>query len=236
MTSGRIVRLVLFLALLVPLVAAGLWQGFLHYQPDRHRYPVRGIDVSHHQGLIDWRAVAADDVVFAYLKASEGGDHADSRFAANWRAARQAGLRVGAYHYFTLCRSGAEQARNFLAATPPDADALPPVVDLEFGGNCGTRPDGATLRRELDAFLGPVEQRTGRPAVLYMTDEFRAAYGKALPDRPQWRRSIVFAPWGGQAWTIWQFHNRGRVEGIKGPVDLNLFAGDRTAFDRWAAG
>ncbi|MDQ0462525.1 lysozyme [Caulobacter ginsengisoli] len=234
MTFRRAALVVLILVLLAPLALAGGWQAFLRFQPDRQRYPVRGIDVSHHQGAIDWPAVAADDVAFAYLKASEGGDHRDRQFAMNWRAARQAGVRVGAYHYFTLCRPGVDQARNFLATTPPDVDALPPVVDLEFGGNCGTRPDGAALRLQLDAFLGPVEQRAGRPAVLYMTDEFRRAYGGVLPDRPQWRRSIVFKPSGRTAWTIWQFHNRGRVAGIKGPVDLNLFAGDRAAFDRWA--
>jgi lysozyme len=233
MSPGRIACVLPILLLLAPLLLFGAWQGFLRFEPDRGRYPVRGIDVSHHQGLIDWRAVAADDVAFAYLKASEGGDHRDSEFSRNWQAAREAGLAVGAYHYFTLCRTGADQARNFLAATPEAADALPPVVDLEFGGNCGERPDGAALKRELEAFLAPVEQRAGRPAILYMTDEFRRAYGGVLPDRPQWRRSIVLKPSGGPVWTIWQFHNRGRVAGIQGPVDLNVFKGDRAAFDRW---
>ncbi len=46
--------------------AAWLW--FRHYAPDRERYPIRGIDVSHHQGPVDWQKVAADDVAFVYLK------------------------------------------------------------------------------------------------------------------------------------------------------------------------
>ncbi len=106
-----------------------------------------------------------NDVAFAYLKASEGGDHRDRRFAANWQAARQAGIAVGAYHFFTFCRPGAEQAANFLAAAPTTADALPVAVDLEFGGNCGARPDGVAMRRELDAFLALVEAREGKPSV-----------------------------------------------------------------------
>nr|WP_217497729.1 GH25 family lysozyme [Lysobacter enzymogenes] len=91
-------------------IAARWW--FLHWQPDRARYPLRGIDVSHHQGAIDWRAVARDAVAFAYLKASEGGDHRDRRYAANARDARAAGVAVGAYHFFTFCRDGGRRRRT----------------------------------------------------------------------------------------------------------------------------
>ncbi|HYE45140.1 MAG TPA: GH25 family lysozyme [Caulobacter sp.] len=215
------------LALTLPLLAV---RAFHEHEPDRSRYPLRGLDVSHHQGPIDWRAAAADDVAFAWIKASEGGDHRDSRFTQNWRAARAAGVRVGAYHFFTLCRPGAAQAANFLAATPRRTDGLPPAVDLEFGGNCGEHPDGPALRRELEAFLAPVEARDG-PAVLYVTREFLEAYGRHLPDRPLWRRSILMRPRGAAKWTVWQYHHRGRVEGITGPVDLNVFVGDAAAFD-----
>ena len=59
------------------LVGAGGWLYFLNFSPDRSKYPVRGIDVSHHQGSIDWQRVAADDVSFAIIKATEGGDYVD---------------------------------------------------------------------------------------------------------------------------------------------------------------
>jgi lysozyme len=212
-------------------IAARAW--FLHWQPDRERYPLRGIDVSHHQGAIDWSAVARDDVAFAYLKASEGGDHRDRRYGENATGARAAGVAAGAYHFFTFCRGGAEQAANFLAAAPASADALPPALDLEFGGNCGRRPDAAAMRAELDAFLAPVEAAYAKPALLYVTPEFFDAYRDALPPRPLWRRSILHAPDSRAAWTLWQYHNRARVAGIDGPVDLNVFDGDAAAFARW---
>lgn len=233
---ARIVLRTLAVAMLVVVCAIGARAWFLHWQPDRERYPLRGIDVSHHQGAIDWRKVAADDVGFAYLKVSEGGDHRDRRFDENWRAARAAGLAVGAYHFFTFCRTGAEQARNFIAAVPVQADALPPAIDLEFGGNCGRRPDAAEMRRELDALLAPLEATYGKPALLYVTPEFFDAYRQALPARPLWRRSILHAPDSRAAWTLWQYHNRARVAGIVGPVDLNVFAGDAAAFARWRDG
>ncbi|WP_394539720.1 GH25 family lysozyme [Lysobacter enzymogenes] len=225
-------RTLIFAATALAIGIAARW-WFLHWQPDRARYRLRGIDVSHHQGAIDWKAVARDDVAFAYLKASEGGDHRDRRYAVNERDARAAGVPVGAYHFFTFCRTGAEQAANFLAAAPAHADALPPAVDLEFGGNCGRRPDGAAMRAELDAFLAPVEAAYAKPALLYVTPEFFDAYRDALPPRPLWRRSILHAPDSRAAWTLWQYHNRARVDGIDGPVDLNVFDGDAAAFARW---
>lgn len=216
--------------LAVPLLALAAWGWFRTYEPDRARFPLRGIDVSHHQGEIDWPAVAADDVAFAYLKASEGGDHRDRRFAANWNAARAAGIATGAYHFFTLCRPGADQAWNFIASVPDAPDALPPAVDLEFGGNCGRVPGGAQMRRELDAYLVQVESAYSKPALLYVTPEFLAAYRDHLPARALWRRSIVRAPGDASAWALWQYHNRGRVAGIEGPVDLNVFEGDADGF------
>ncbi|WP_200949783.1 MULTISPECIES: GH25 family lysozyme [unclassified Lysobacter] len=231
----RIAAASIGLAASAVLVVALAWLWFLHWQPDRTRYPLRGIDVSHHQGAIDWRAVAADDVAFAYLKASEGGDHRDRRFDRNRREARAAGLAVGAYHFFTWCKPGAEQALNFIAAAPPDADALPPALDLEFGGNCGRSPDGVQLRRELDTYLALVEAAYGRPVLLYVTPEFFAAHRLDLPARALWRRRIVRAPDASARWTLWQYHNRGSVPGIDGPVDLNVFAGDAAAFAQWRA-
>lgn len=211
--------------------ALAAWWWFREYAPDRTRYPIRGIDVSHHQGSIDWPRVARDDVAFVYMKATEGGDHRDRAFARHWRDARAAGLAVGAYHFFTFCRPGADQAKNFLAVVPVEPDALPPAVDLEFGGNCGKTPDAATMRAELDAFLDPVERAHGRPAVLYVTPEFLAAYADALPLRALWRRSILREPDASAPWRLWQYHNRGRVDGIVGPVDLNVLAPE-TALDR----
>lgn len=212
----------------IAMTAFYLWS----YQPDRLLYPVRGIDVSHHQGVIDWSEVAADDVRFAYLKASEGADYIDPRFTTNRRAAQAAGVQTGAYHFFTLCRSGADQARHFLAVSgPARATDLPPVVDLEFGGNCAIRPDATTLQRELAVFVAIVEGDTGRRVVIYATDDFKAAYGAILPDRPPWVRSL-FHPPAAATWYLWQYHNAGHIRGIDGRIDLDVYCGD---LDCWRA-
>ena len=70
--------------------------------PSKKRYPVRGVDVSHYQGTIDWPVLAAQDLDFAYIKATEGSSHTDEKFAENWEAAKDTGLRIGAYHFFSF--------------------------------------------------------------------------------------------------------------------------------------
>jgi lysozyme len=197
-------------------------------EPDRHRYPLRGIDVSHYQGTIDWPAVAHDGVAFAYIKATEGVDGRDSQFARNWRDARRAGIRVGAYHYFIFCRSARAQARNFLAVAPRSASALPPAIDLEMARGCA-RVTGADVRRNLSAYLAIVEAHDRKRAVLYVTPQFFATYRAYLPERPMWRRSISAKPAPNKSWAFWQYGSRGHVTGIRTHVDMNVFrAGGRT--------
>ena len=116
----RVMRGVAGLVVVLGLVGAGLAFYYFNYSPDRTIHSLRGIDVSHHQGVVDWGRVAKSDVAFAILKATEGGDYVDETFARNLAGAQAAGLVVGAYHFFTFCRPGAEQAANFLKVVPRD--------------------------------------------------------------------------------------------------------------------
>lgn len=181
-----------------------------------------GIDVSSHQGVIDWPRVAADGVEFAYIKASEGGDWVDDHFARNWQGSGDAGLKRGAYHFFTLKRPGAEQAANFLRVAAPDSDSLPPVVDLEFGGNSKERPDREVVLAELQVFVEKVERAHGRPLILYLLPEFESKYQvrQALV-REIWLRNLGARP-SHEEWRIWQYTPIGRISGVQGGVDLNL--------------
>lgn len=215
-----------FLGLLVLgcAVLGGGYIYFMSFSPDRDAYPVRGIDVSNHQGVIDWKRVAADDISFAVIKATEGGDWVDKSFARNVAGAKEAGLAVGAYHFFTFCRPGVEQARNFIATVPRDPLLLAPVVDIEFHGNCPERPTPEQFSAELAAFLDPVEAHFSKRAVVYLIGEAQDRYGSVVPDRFRWVRSLSVHP-GHEDWVYWQYHNMGRVDGIEGDVDLNVLQG-----------
>ncbi|MGH1505843.1 MAG: GH25 family lysozyme [Acidimicrobiales bacterium] len=191
------------------------------YRPGLEAGQSYGVDVSNHQGDIDWQAVADDDIEFAYVKATEGGDFVDARFADNWREARAAGLEVGAYHFFTLCRPGAEQAANFLATVPPGEADLPPVIDLEFGGNCSARPAPDVLRAEVEVWIETVEAATGDDVVLYVMDDFDDRYGITDAfERDRWERRILRRP--ERDWVFWQLSFFSQVDGIEGGVDLDV--------------
>ena len=230
-----------FAGLLVVLVVGFvlLRTGHLRFNyPSRQRYPVWGLDVSHHQGRIDWDAVGREDYAFAFIKATEGGDYRDSLFQRNWEGAARAGLARGAYHFFRFCTPGAAQARNFIEAVPAGRH-LPPVADVEFGGNCRYVPPADTVRARLAQFLAEVERAFGQTPLLY-TDRrtYDAFLTSGFAHYPLWINDKLREPGPieGRRWVFWQFTAWGRVEGIPTPVDLNVFSGSSDAFARWIAG
>ncbi|MEZ5996063.1 MAG: GH25 family lysozyme [Hyphomonadaceae bacterium] len=209
-------------------IASGRWT------PWAERY-AQGVDVSWHQGAIDWRALAADNISFAYIKATEGADHVDPRFTANWQAAGAAGLYRGAYHFFTLCQPGARQAANFIANVPREAGALPAALDMEHMGPCREGPTMNDVESEARAFLDQVQAHYGARPVIYTTSEFHNAHLTALRGERFWIRSIGVRPrFRANDWIIWQHHNRGHKRGVAGPVDLDAFRGDAAALAQFA--
>ncbi len=228
-------RLAVALALLVLVAGASFWlyrAGAIQLNdPDPSTYPVLGIDVSHHQGEIDWTRVAAAGTAFAFIKSTEGRDFLDRRFSHNWRASAEAGVPRGAYHFFTFCSPGAAQAEHFLRAAPPDPEALPPVADVEFVGNCTSYGDLARVRAELAVFLTTVERAWRRKPILYLTpDSLDRVIGDGLRGHPVWIRSVFSEPPldAYRGWVIWQFSETGRIPGISGPVDRNVLRPGRT--------
>ena len=208
--------------------------------PDPRRYPVHGIDVSKYQGDIDFGAALKGGVSFAYLKATEGGDRIDSRFAQNWRAAKAAGMPRGAYHFFYHCRSGAEQARWFIANVPRDPDALPPVLDVEWtpdSPTCTKRPPREDLVAEMSDFLDAIEKHYGvRPIVYAPIDVHRDRLVGTFRHREFWVRAVADHPrnvYTNRPFRFWQYTATGTVPGVKGDVDRNAFSGSRADWVKW---
>ncbi|GAB4086852.1 GH25 family lysozyme [Myceligenerans cantabricum] len=227
---------VLLVLVLVGLLAALTVRGVVW--PNRlfaAGYDVRGIDVSHHNGTVDWPQVAGQDVDFAYLKATEGSGHVDERFAENWAGARDAGLMVGAYHFMSFESPGESQAENLAETVPAEPGMLPPVVDLEpYGEYVGALPSAADVRAILDPLLAGIEETYGQPAIIYVTSQAYDAYlAGSYPDNPVWIRSVAVPPRlsDGRDWTIWQYSNRDRLDGVgtdagaEPYVDMNVVDG-----------
>jgi lysozyme len=200
---------------------------------------IRGVDVSYYQGDIDWPTLRANGVSFAYIKATEGGDYLDSKFAHNWAAAEEAGLKRGAYHFYYLCRPVREQIAWFVSHVPRDPDALPPAVDMEWvptSKTCTVRPPRAKIIADLQLFLDSLEHHYGKRPLIYATASFHHdVLEGAFNDYPFWLRAIDGPPgerYGFRPWHFWQYSARGTLPGVNGHIDKNAFAGSKAD---WAA-
>ena len=170
--------------------------------------------------------MAGDGITFAYLKATEGSTFTDPAFAGNVAGARAAGLRVGGYHYFTLCSPPAPQADHFVAtwrSVDLGPRALPPVVDLELIGNCDPPPAAAAMLAAARDFVSRVEEATRRRVVVYVHPDFETTYPGLVDalDRRRWVRRTGSRPPPGD-WWMWQRSDHARVAGISTPVDLDV--------------
>ncbi|MFN3208683.1 MAG: GH25 family lysozyme [Roseovarius sp.] len=202
-------------------------------------YDIHGIDVARFQNSIDWSAVRQSGIEFAFIKATEGGDRLDPMFATNWPAARNAGVLRGAYHFYYFCTPPEVQARWFIRNVPNEGGALPPVLDLEwnpYSPTCTTRPPGAEVRRQAQVFMDIVERHYGQRPIIYTTLEFYRQTGIGQLNEEFWLRSTartLDTTYPGQSWRFWQYTGTGVVPGVKGGVDINVFAGNRATWQRW---
>ena len=197
--------------------------------PSDAEYPVRGVDVSHYQGDIDWQVLASQDIDFAFIKATEGSTYVDENFAKNYENAQKTHLRVGAYHFFSFDSSGEKQSENFIKTVDTYDDMLPPVVDLEFyGDKAKDPPKREDVNRELDVFIDRIEEHYGMAPVIYTTEkEYKMYLSEGYEDCDIWIRDVVFSPKlsDGREWTFWQYTNRERLSGYSGKeeyIDMNV--------------
>src|SRR5579871_3949386 len=201
--------------------------------PHPRDYPVHGIDVSKFQGPIDWNAVANSGVRFAYIKATEGGDHMDERFQANWDGAKSAGIQRGAYHFVYWCRPPMEEMAWFEQVAPVDPDALPPVLDVEAtptSKTCKRHLTQADAIADMKVMLVEMERHYGKRPIIYTTVDFYEAIlsDGAFMDYSIWVRSTKYHPtvkYGSRPWAFWQYQSDAYVNGIRPKVDRNAFFG-----------
>jgi lysozyme len=203
---------------------------------------VHGVDVSRWQGKIDWAKLRSRGANFAYIKATDGGDHLDPMFRKNWRAAGEAGLRRGAYHFFYWCRTAGEQADWFIRNVPRVAGALPPVIDVEWNGesSCKRRPSRAKVLEKMQVFMDKLEAHYGQRPIIYTAPDFyRDNLRGAFPNHPFWLRSVARHPsktYPGRKWVFWQYSGSGLSHGVRGRIDLNVFNGSEADWHQWVSG
>ena len=195
--------------------------------PSRSIYPIFGLDVSHHQGEIQWESIDLDSYKFVYLKATEGESFKDKRFKQNYQGAKNRGLKVGAYHFWSFCKDPVKQVGNIMSVIPRLKGDLIPALDMETIQKCdfsSQEEEKATIEAHVRMALQELAFQFGKPPIIYTTMDFLSQH-KELQEyaTEYWVRSLVGPPFlNSTDWLIWQYHNAGSVRGIKGPVDLNV--------------
>ncbi|MEB2844904.1 glycosyl hydrolase [Rhizobiales bacterium RZME27] len=211
--------------------------NFGKVQP-RH-FAVHGVDVSRWQGEIDWPKLRTQGANFAYIKATDGGDHLDPMFRTNWRRAKEAGIRRGAYHFFYWCRTAGEQADWFIRNVPREPDALPPVIDVEYNGEsaCKMRLSKAKVIEKMQVFMDKLERHYGQRPVIYTAPDFyKDNLRGEFENYPFWLRAVAQHPskvYPDRKWVFWQYSGSGLSHGVTGKIDLNVFNGSEQQWHNW---
>lgn len=233
------IRLAGWFVLVTLLLGVAAWWAWYSYKTsppyvDPALYPVRGIDISSHNGYSNFKAVSDAGYSFVFIKASEGADFRDPNFAHNFREARHAGLKVGAYHFFRFDREGVDQAVNLLNVLGDRKPDLGIAVDVEdFSNAKGVPADSVRMRLQV---MAEYLNMRGHRVIFYSTREGIEKY--IIPDLqgfPLWICSFTDNS-NRDDWDFWQFDHHGKVPGVRGDVDINVFKGNEAEWQTWLSG
>ena len=199
---------------------------------------IRGIDVSHHQGHINWKKVSDNNIGFCFIKATEGRTFADKRLAQNLEGCEKNGLPRGAYHYYIFGSDPGLQARNFISKVPKSAVNLPPVIDLEYDRRFNhalhySHNKKRFIRevRELERIL---RNHYGVEPIFYTNARFYQSLIKGNFKNPIWMcdlKSDELHYLDSSKWHFWQYSHTSRIPGIAVAVDMNLYNGTKDDFE-----
>lgn len=202
------------------------------HQGKHHQLLLHGIDLSHHNGEVDWKKVKQSKVAFAFIKATEGVTYNDTEFADNWRGAQKVGIRHGAYHFFSPHESVHKQVNHFLSSIKHQhKGSLPPVLDVEDQSQWR----GLSHKQSADkvlTWLHAVHKHTGVIPIIYMSPSFAQdvlGNDKRLAHYPLWiahydtRKPDIPQPF--KHYSFWQFSEKSHLKGVSGQVDGNYFNG-----------
>ncbi|WP_418895170.1 glycoside hydrolase family 25 protein [Limibacterium fermenti] len=235
--SGRIYAVIGLLIAATTLALAciiflRIWQRDLFHSfeqtPYSDKYFVRGVDVSHHNSFIDWNRLRKDNVSFAYLKSTEGVSHIDRDYIRNYRLAKEAGLKVGAYHFFRFRDEGKRQAEHFIKYAKVLPQDMIPAIDVEHS-DVNVASGGRAKRGEVIAELKELEHSLflyyGKHPVIYTNKDCYKKYIETdFSLNPIWICDLHDEPnVAAGNWVIWQFSHTGNIPGTVNDIDLNYY-------------
>ena len=194
-------------------------------------YEIHGIDISHHQGKINWPKLREQGLIngspirFIMIKATEGANKIDENFRDNFYNAREYGFTRGAYHFYSTRSSAKAQAEFFIKNVKLENGDLPPVLDVEH------KPKNQSVEdfcESVQTWLNMVEYHYGVKPIIYTYYKFKMQYlnDDVFNQYPYWiaHYYVEKVEYEGE-WKFWQHTDAGRLPGIKGDVDFNIYNG-----------
>lgn len=210
-----------------------LENGEFQYLTDGQVTSHKGIDVSSHQGNIDWNLVAQDGVEFAIIRVgyrgygSEGRLVVDEKFENNIKGATAAGIKVGVYFFSQAINEAEllEEANLVLEQIAPYKIECPVVYDVEKTSAQG-RMNAISVEERTQLtklFCQTIADAGYRPMIYHNTEMGALLINIAeLEDYDKWYASYsdqMFYPYD---YKIWQYSDKGKIQGISTDVDLNI--------------
>lgn len=242
--KGQRVVLLIAISLVVLFIIGVYW--FINYSKQEifhsfdnpqfsQKYLVRGVDVSHHNSYINWSKLREENITFVYLKSTEGSNHRDRDYRQNYKAAKDAGLKVGTYHFYTFGRDGKKQAQHFIRNSIVKTGDMIPAIDVEHSAVNRPRNDKESYEKmikELRNLESALFKKYGKRPVIYTNKECYRMYIKDnFPDNPLWICDLHDEPGNGyKNWVIWQFSHTGNIDGVVNDIDLNYY---RNSFEEF---
>lgn len=201
---------------------------------DNGKYSVKGIDLSHHNPILNWQEVKNDDVHFAYIKATEGITHDDRNYIYNYKLAKENNVRIGSYHFYNFGVSGREQAKHFIRVAKCESGDLLPAIDVEHSPANPYSKDTLFVKstiKELKILENELFEYYGfRPIIYTNLDCYKLYVKENFPENLIWISCLDREPGDDvNNWIIWQFSHKGRLSGIAEDIDFNYF---RHSIDR----
>ena len=211
------------------------------HEKGRKRYPIHWdrLRITHLGSISKKKVSGAVDypVSFVFIKATEGKSLLNKYYLSDLRGARAQGIPVAPYHFFTHLSSGLAQARHFVKHVRLPLATLPPMLDVEPSNAQIAKMGGReVLFKEMLIWLHHVEQHSHHRPILYVSQQFVNQHlvhaPEALRKYDVWiARYGEFKPY--VKLTFWQLSPDGRVRGIHGDVDINVYNGTKSDFHAW---
>ncbi len=178
-----------------------------------------GIDISHHQGTIDWsKMVGEKRPDFVFLKATEGTHFTDSEFEDYRESLDRLSIPYAAYHFMRFNKNGKDQANYFLRKAQPQKGQLIPVVDIEYQRHLYT---DEIAQRNIDLFMETIRSAIGVYPIVYCEEKYYHKYLKAKYEKKiiLWIANYIRAP--KTQWDIWQKTAKFKHPSFRKNIDYN---------------